>query len=202
MARSAAGLFDTRVCPAKGCHRDYPCPEHPHALPNKNDKLLYAALALISIGKLDPLSPKLAEAVGRHPYFCVHEPARVLGVIKETSAPRDILYRRMAAKALNCAEAELWLRELRSALVGELPETTRYDRTSARRAELVSKCRQLPPALAREVILNPASPRPQLLLEHEETHGLSRAQTDDDWRRAKTQLLEHRLVELLAPHVT
>jgi hypothetical protein len=190
------------VCPAKGCHRDYPCTEHPHALPNKNDKLLYAALALISIGRLDPASPKLAEAVGRNPSFCVHEPERVLGLIKETARPRDILYRRMAAKALDCAETELWMRELRFALVGELPETKRYDRTSARRAALISKCRQLSPAVAREVILNSASPRPQLLLEHEQTHGLSRAQTDDDWRRAKTQLLEHRLVELLAPHVT
>src|SRR5665213_3588656 len=97
-SRSAAGLFATRFCTAEGCRNAYPCSVHPHALPYKSDKHLYAALALISIGRLDPASPKLREAVGRHATFCVYNPERVLGLIKATATLDDILYRYMAAK--------------------------------------------------------------------------------------------------------
>jgi hypothetical protein len=198
-ARSAAGLFDTRVCPAAGCQNDHPCREHPHASPHSGGAHLYAALALISVGRLDAASPKLGEAVGRHPMFCVYEPERVLELIRATARSQDILYRRLAAKGLGRTEAELWLAELRSALAGDLPETERHDPTSLRRASLAARCRELSPALARELLLNPTGPRPELLVEHEQEHALTRAQADDDWRRVKTSLLEHRAIDLLGP---
>jgi hypothetical protein len=198
--RSAAGLFDTHLCPAPGCANDFPCRDHPYTQPRKrSDQHLYAALALISVGQLDVGSPNLADAVGRHTTFCVHDPRRVLGLITETATPNDILYRRLAARALQCAEVELWLRELRTALAGELPSMVRYDKTFTRREDLVARCRALGPADAREAVLN-TSRRPDILLAHQQTHSLTPSQADDDWRRARTQILEHRLIDLVEHH--
>jgi hypothetical protein len=198
-SRSAAGLFDTRLCPVPGCGNECPCRDHPHAKPSSRcDQHLYAALALISVGRLDASSPKVAEALGRHPEFCLHDPRRVGELIVQTAQPHDILYRRLAAQALEYTEAELWMRELRTALAGEIPKPRRHDRTSRRRAELIARCRALPIELAREALLD-TSRRPDLVVEHERAHSLTESQADDDWRRARTRILEGRLVDLVGP---